>query len=239
MATNVFFNNFQNSQEQNLLENLIIEAIRIYGEDMFYVPRKLNNYDNLYTEDDQSSYEQAFMVEMYIKSVDGFSGDGSFMSKFGLEIRDQVVFSIAQRVFNDEIGYYTLAPRPKEGDLIYFPLNRKCFQIRYVNKQEFFYQLGALQTWELTCELFEYGNEVINTGIPEIDALATNYSTDILSWTIRDEQGDYVLTETGEYLVMEGYDLDNIMQGDNDIIEAEADEFIDFSDMDPFSEGPW
>lgn len=239
MATSVFFNNFQNSQEQNLIENLIIEAIRIYGEDMFYVPRKLNNYDNLYTEDDQSSYEQAFMVEMYIKSIDGFSGDGSFMSKFGLEIRDQVVFSIAQRVFNDEIGYYTLVPRPKEGDLIYFPLNRKCFQIRYVNKQEFFYQLGALQTWELTCELFEYGNEVINTGIPEIDALATNFSTDILSWTIQSEQGEYILTENNEYLVMEGYDLDQIMQGDNDIIEAEADEFIDFSDMDPFSEGPW
>jgi hypothetical protein len=237
MATNVFFNNFQNSQEQNLLENLIIEAIRIYGEDMFYVPRKLNNFDALYTEDDQSSYEQAFMVEMYIKSVDGFSGDGSFMSKFGLEIRDQVVFSIAQRVFNDEIGYYTLLPRPREGDLIYFPLNRKCFQIRYVNKQEFFYQLGALQTWELTCELFEYGNEVINTGIPEIDSLATNFSTDILSWTIVDENGDYLLTENNEYLVMEGYDLDQIMQGDNDIIQEASDQFIDFSDIDPFSEG--
>lgn len=237
MATNVFFNNFQNSQEQNLLENLIIEAIRIYGEDMFYIPRKLNNYDNLYTEDDQSSYEQAFMVELYIKSIDGFGGDGSFMSKFGLEIRDQIVFSIAQRVFNDEVGYYTTAPRPKEGDLIYFPLNKKCFQIRYVNKQEFFYQLGALQTWELTCELFEYANEKINTGIPEIDALATNYSTDILSWTITDEQGDQILTESGEYLVMEGYNIENIVQGDNDILEADADQFIDFSDIDPFSEG--
>lgn len=245
MATSVFFNNFQNSQEQQLLESLIIESIRIYGEDMFYVPRKLNNYDPLYTADDSSSYEQAFMVEMYIKSVDGFSGDGNFLSKFGLEIRDQVTFSIAQRVFNDEIGYYTTFTRPREGDLVYFPLNRKCFQIKFVNKQEFFYQLGALQTWELTCELFEYSNEVFNTGIPEIDAIQTFYSTDILDWAIKTEQGEYLLDEQGEYIVSEGYKLDQIAFGsENDQIQQGSenypigsDDFIDFSEKDPFSEG--
>ena len=138
MATNFFFNNFQSSQEQLLLENLIIESIRIYGQDMYYIPRKLNNYDNVYGADDQSSYENAYSIELYIKSVDGFSGDGDFMSKFGIEIRNQVVFSVAQRRFNEEIGDYTTQVRPNEGDLIYFPLNKKCFQIKYVNKFEIF-----------------------------------------------------------------------------------------------------
>jgi hypothetical protein len=238
MATNFYFNNFKQSQEQNLLENLIIEAIRIYGEDMYYIPRNINNLDQLYTADDQSSYTQTFMLEFYIKSVDGFSGDGNFMSKFGLEIRDQVVFSVAQKVFNQEIGSYTTLTRPREGDLIFFPLNNKCFQIKYVNKFEMFYQLGALQTWEMTCELFEYSNEVFNTGIPEIDAIQTNFSTNIIDYSVKDEQGQALLDEEGNYIVMEQYDLATIIgTGENDIIQQESDQFVDFTVQDPFSEG--
>jgi hypothetical protein len=238
MATNFFFNNFKSSQEQLLLENLIIEAIKIYGEDMYYMPRKLGNFDRLYTADDQSHYEQAFMVEIYIKSVDGFAGDGNFMSKFGLEIRDQVVFSIAQRIFNQEIGENTNLVRPNEGDLIYFPLNKKCFQIKYVNKFEMFYQLGALQTWEMTCELFEYSDEIINTGIPEIDVLQLTKSTNILDYAIRDEQGMPLKDEDNNYIVMEQYNLESITgTGVNDTIQEESDTFIDFTHMDPFSEG--
>lgn len=247
MATNFYFNNFQSSQEQLLLENLIIEAIKIYGEDMFYIPRKINNFDALYTEDDNSSYEQAFSLEFYIKSVDGFSGDGNFMSKFGLEIRDQIVFSVAQRVFSEEVGGYTTLVRPREGDLIYFPLNKKCFQIKYVNKQEMFYQLGALQTWEMTCELFEYSNETFNTGIPEIDAIQNKFSTDILDYAMKDQEGNFLTTENGEYIVSEAYNLESIVPGaENDIIqEGQANsafpigsnDFIDFSEKDPFSEG--
>lgn len=99
MATNFFFNNFQSSQEQLLLENLIIESIKIYGEDMYYLPRTINKKDELYGTDDISTYDSAVLVEMYIKNVDGFQGDGNFMSKFGLEIRDQVTFTIAKRRF--------------------------------------------------------------------------------------------------------------------------------------------
>jgi hypothetical protein len=202
------------------------------------MPRKLGNFDRLYTADDQSHYEQAFMVEIYIKSVDGFAGDGNFMSKFGLEIRDQVVFSIAQRIFNQEIGENTNLVRPNEGDLIYFPLNKKCFQIKYVNKFEMFYQLGALQTWEMTCELFEYSNEIINTGIPEIDILQLTKSTNILDYAIRDEQGMPLKDEDNNYIVMEQYNLESITgTGVNDTIQEESDTFIDFTHMDPFSEG--
>jgi hypothetical protein len=205
---------------------------------MWYMPRKLGNFDRLYTADDQSEYEQAFMIELYIKSVDGFAGDGNFMSKFGLEIRDQVVFSVAQRVFNQEIGVATNLVRPNEGDLIYFPLNKKCFQIKYTNKFEMFYQLGALQTWEMTCELFEYSNEIINTGIPEIDSLQLNQSTNILDYAIRDEQNMPLKDEANNFLIAERFNQESIVgTGENNVIQTEAEGFIDFSHMDPFAEG--
>lgn len=240
MATNFFFNNFQASQEQLLLENLIIESIKIYGQDMYYIPRKLNKYDDVYGADDQSSYEAAYPMEMYIKSVDGFTGDGEFMSKFGIEIRNQVIFSMAQRVFNEEVGEFTTQVRPNEGDLIFFPLNQKCFQIKYVNKFEMFYQLGALQTWEVTCELFEYSGELLNTGIPEIDILQKKYSTNILDWGIltQDLPPSYILDEDGDYLILEGSSLNDLVPAsDNEEIQKESDLFIDFSSMDPFSDG--
>lgn len=205
---------------------------------MYYIPRKLNNYDAVYGADDQSSYELAYPIEIYIKSVDGFSGDGNFMSKFGIEIRDQVIFSVAQRVFNNEIGSLNNQLRPNEGDLIFFPLNKKCFQIKYVNKFEMFYQLGALQTWEMTCELFEYSGETLNTGIPEIDSLQIKFGTNILSWRIYNEAGETLITEDDEYLVQEGSSINDLIpSADNDEIQRESDLFVDFTARDPFSEG--
>jgi len=175
---------------------------------------------------------------MYIKSVDGFSGDGNFMSKFGIEIRDQVIFSMAQRIFNQEVGTYTTQVRPNEGDLIYFPLNKKCFQIKYVNKFEMFYQLGALQTWEVTCELFEYSGETMNTGIPEIDILQTKFDINQYSWTIQTELGEYIVTEDSDLIVLEDSSPnDLIAAAENDEIQTESDQFVNFSAIDPFSEG--
>ena len=238
MATNFFFNNFRSSQEQYLLENLIIESIKIYGEDMIYMPRNIGKLDQLYNEDDHSFYQQTYGIEMYIKSVDGFSGDGNFMSKFGLEIRDQVVFSMAQRVFNDEVGNYTAQVRPNEGDLIYFPLNNKCFQIKFVNKFEMFYQLGGLQTWEVTCELFEYSNEIFNTGIPEIDRMQTKLSTNILDYALKSENNLFLQNEDGDFITNEKYNLNVILGTEtNEIFDIEPADFIDFSQTDPFSEG--
>jgi hypothetical protein len=238
MATNFFFNNFQSSQEQLLLENLIIESIKVYGEDMYYLPRTLNNYDEVYGADDQSSYDTAYMVEMYIKSIDGFSGDGNFLSKFGLEIRDRVIFSVAQRIFSEEVGMHSNQVRPNEGDLIYFPLNAKCFQIKYVNKQEMFYQLGALQTWEVTCELFEYSGEKINTGIAEIDILQTKFDTNQYTFGIRsDNDGSIIADEEGNILILEGSSMDDLIPAaENDEIQRESDLFVDFTAYDPFSE---
>jgi len=244
VATNFYFKSLENTGEQNLLEDLIIEAIQIYGEDMYYIPRKITNYDKLYTADDQSVYDQTYLVEMYIKSVDGFSGDGNFMSKFGVEIRDQVVFSIAQRVFNQEIGIYTGAPRPNEGDLIYFPLNKKCFQVKYVNKFEMFYQLGGLQTWEMTCELFEYSNEIINTGIAEIDRTQKQLSTNVLDYSLMDEFFNYLTDEDDNYLVTDSWNIEiidpasdnnTLVNGSNNFPTGSSS-FIDFSQQNPFAE---
>lgn len=238
MATNFFFNNFRSSQEQLLLENLIIESIKIYGQDMIYIPRNIGNLDQLYTADDSSYYDKSYEIEMYIKSIDGFSGDGNFLSKFGLEIRDQVIFSVAQRVFNDEIGNYTAQIRPNEGDLIFFPLNKKCFQIKFVNKFEMFYQLGALQTWELTCELFEYSGERFNTGIPEIDSIQKRLSLNELDYTLMTEDGKYLMTEDGDYITSESYSISNALgTGTNEVFNTDASDIIDFSQIDPFSEG--
>ena len=239
MSTNFFVNNFKSSMEQQLIEDLIIESIKFYGQDMYYIPRKLNNYDSVYGADDQSSYEQAIPIEIYIKSVNGFSGDNTFFSKFaGIEIRDQVIFSLARRRFDEEVGVITTQVRPNEGDLVYFPLNNKCFQIKYVNKYEMFYQLGALQTWEMTCELFEYSNEVFNTGIQEIDSIQKKYDTNQLDWLLKDEFGNAILNEDGSYFVLEGSDLSKLLPAsDNDEIQKESDMFVDFSANDHFSEG--
>lgn len=228
--------------EQRLLEDLIVESIKIYGEDMYYVPRVLNNKDELYGADDQSSYDEAILVELYIKNVDGFGGDGNFMSKFGLEIRDQVTFTIAKRVFDEEVGAQRDFLRPREGDCIYFPLNNKIFQIKYVDNKPIYYQLGALQVYDLTCELFEYAGESFNTGIPQIDSIQTNLSLDLFDYGIQTEtygltDGFMLATEDGDLIANESFNIETIdPTADNDNIELEALNFMDFTERDPFSE---
>jgi neck protein len=236
--TSFFMNNFKSSQEQTLLSNLIAESISFMGEDVYYIPRQINDPDKLYTADDQSSYTDSYLMAMYVESIDGFQGDGSFMSKFGLEIRDQVTFSVSIDVFDRQVGSQNGQLRPNEGDLIYFPLNSKCFQIKYADKFEMFYALGTVYTWKMTCELFAYSDELLDTGIPGVDNLQLNYSTNALDWSITDEDGNELVDETDDenYLVVEGYDLTEILgTGTGEDIQTEADTFIDFSTENPFS----
>jgi hypothetical protein len=238
VATSVYFNNFQSSMEQRLLEDLIAESIRIYGHDIFYVPRRLGDKDEIYGEDDISYFDRAYFVEMYINSVDGFTGDGQFFSRFGLEIRNQVTFTVAQRIFSQEVASLEdNMPRPREGDLIFFPLNDKCFQIKFVTDKPYFYQLGALQTYEMTCELFEYSNERFMTGNPDIDKLQKEYSINILDYAIKTEDDEHLFDEDGNYLVTEKYDLERIdPNNDNQFIQQESDDILDWSQQDPFSQ---
>lgn len=177
MATNFYFSNFSNSMEQSLIEDLIVESIRMYGVDVWYIPRNVVAKDDIMNEDDLSTFTEAHMLEMYIKNVDGFEGEGDFLSKFGLQIRDSMTLTVAIRSFNQEVGAYTEQTRPKEGDLIYFPLNHKVFEVMHVEHEAIFYQLGKLQTYDLRCELFEYSNERFSTGVPEIDSIFEPLST--------------------------------------------------------------
>lgn len=239
MSTNPYFAPYTSSLDQRLYEDLTVEAIKMYGHDVYYIPRTLNNYDPVYGEDDISSYENAYPIEMYIKSVNGFEGDGVFYSKIaGLEIRDQVVFTVARRTFDAEVKHYNNQVRPNEGDLIYFTMNQRLFQIKFVNKYEIFYQTGTLLTRELTCELFEYSGEDINTGIDVIDNISNNLNTNAYNWGILTEGSDYITDESGNVLILEGAAVSDLIPGDDsDEIQDESDDFIDFTQVDPFSEG--
>ena len=201
MATNPHFQHFDATNEQYLVQDLIIESIKIYGHDVYYMPRTLVNEDTLYSEDTISAFNDAYVVEMYIKNVDGFEGEGDFMSRFGLEIRDQITFSVAQRTFKNLLLDSTY-DRPKEGDIIYFPLTKKVFEIRFVEHESVFYQTGALQTYDLVCELFQYEDQAIDTGIDDIDKIEReeSYSIDVV---LDSGTGTYSTGET----VYQGTDL--------------------------------
>jgi hypothetical protein len=244
MATNVFFNNFQSSQEQLLIENLIIESIKIYGHDVYYLPKTLVAKDTIYNEDTLSEFKSAHFIDMYIKNVDGFAGDGDFISKFGLEIKDRVTFSVARRTFNDDVGSEIEINRPREGDLIYFPLNRKVFEIKFVEHEAIFYQLGALQMYDIICELYEYSNEKFETGIADIDNLFIDLdesgvmiSTALSNFALQTEDSNPydILDESGYLLVDEQFES-FLEDGDGSEIQEESDQFIDFSEIDPFAE---
>ena len=194
MATNPHFQHFDATNEQYLVQDLIIESIKIYRHDVYYRPRTLVNEDTLYSEDTISAFNDAYVVEMYIKNVDGFEGEGDFMSRFGLEIRDQITFSVAQRTFKNLLLDSTY-DRPKEGDIIYFPLTKKVFEIRFVEHESVFYQTGALQTYDLVCELFQYEDQAIDTGIEDIDKIEReeSYSIDVV---LDSGTGTYTTGET-------------------------------------------
>jgi hypothetical protein len=216
VATNFYFSNFTNSGEQRLIEDLIIESIRIFGIDVWYMKRNYGALDDLLNEDDLPTYNKAFLVEMYVKNVEGFEGDGDFLSKFGLQIRDSMTLTMSMRKFTEDVGLYNEEVRPLEGDLIYFPLNRKIFQIKHVEHEAIFYQMGSLQTYDFRVELYEYSNEVFNTGIEEIDTWLDKYKT------------------TANNTIAGIESIDPI--ADNLTIETEADAILDFSESNPFGE---
>lgn len=239
MATSSFFNIIFAANEQNVLDSLIVESIKQYGVDMIYLPRHNEDYDPLYGSSDIVKFSDSYEIEMYIKSVDGFSGDGNFMSKFGLEIRDQIQFVVAKTSFDFYVKSFSGLIRPREGDLIYFPLNDKCFEIKYADNKPTFYQLGTLQTYNLTCELYEYSSEVFETGIPEIDRLQLKYSQNIYDNALMTEDDFMLTTEDNDIIEIDAVfvtdGLQHIPNDDTDIIQNEADKFILFTEKNPFS----
>lgn len=217
MATNPYFTNYSYANEQGLVDDLVIESIKMYGLDMVYLTRSLQGVDAILNEDDISIFDTAYDFELYVKSVDGFEGEGDFLSRFGLQIRDSAVFTVAIRTFEKYVtAIDATQTRPNEGDLLYLPLNNKFFKIMHVEHESVFYQTGALQVYDLKCELFEYSNERFQTGRTVIDTFFDNYKTDQIS-------------------TLEGLSAKDPIAKNFDF-EDIADDIVDFTELDPFSE---
>tara|TARA_B100001989_G_scaffold237219_1_gene199713 strand:+ start:3799 stop:4659 length:861 start_codon:yes stop_codon:yes gene_type:complete len=282
MATNKYFNNFSFAREQDLVEDLTIEAIKIYGHNVKYLPKTISGIDHLFGEDKLLKYETAADVEMYIKNVEGFEGEGEFMSKFGVQLNDQLTLTVARKRFDQirteklstEVGYNYLqesantdAPsrqfltgnshtdsiiletgttgvnnysitseRPQEGDLVFFPLVNKIFEIKYVEHEDIFYQTGRLQSYDLRCELFKYSSEQIRTGNTDIDSIETAGTLDTLLYQLLLEDGDKLLEEEGDSLVQEYQLFTQDAGANNSFFQSEGESIIDFSERNPFSE---
>jgi len=168
MPRNVYFSQAVKS-EQNLYEDLIVESLKIYGQDVYYIPRTLVNRDNILNEDPSSKFDDAYLIEAYIENVDSFEGSGDLYSKFGLEIQDEATFIISRKIWNQYIGFNEDSTKPREGDLLFLPMTNAFFEITFVEHEQPFYQLSNLPVYKLSCAKFEYSDEEFETGISEID----------------------------------------------------------------------
>ena len=234
MARNRFFNQYTPvKQEQNLVEDLIIESIKIYGIDGYYLPRTHVNLDKIYGEDASMLFDDALEMELYVKSFDGFAGQEDFLSKFGLQIDESVTFVISQKRFtqslktsiiteysynmltedgdellsnrNDVSEYdYDAIVRPREGDMIWIPMFSSMYEIKFTQNIENFFQLGKLYTYELRCDRIEYSSERINTDITEIDEIEDQYSLSTANnEKLLDEDNFLFLLEDGTFIINE------------------------------------
>lgn len=193
MATNVYFNNFPYSQitsEQQLVEDLVIESMQIYGMDVYYLPRESrDSVDYLYGEDTLKTYKKAYALEMYLENVSGMDGEQDFISKFGLEVRDEITMLVSRRRFKYSTKAMNLE-RPREGDLVYLPMMQNFFEITYVeheNDQAMYYTLGRgrggnVYLYALKLKQFVFSEEVVSTGVSEIDnAIRDSYQRTLLN----------------------------------------------------------
>ena len=284
---NSYFNNFTYGREQHLLESLVIESIKQYGYNIYYIPRTIVRDDPLFGEDTLSMFEQAAELEVYIKNVEGFEGDGDFLSKFNLEIRDSITFVLSRKRFDQaksekissengynllqegaatktpsrqflstayegfsflledatSLGYSITSNRPLEGDVIYFALTKKFFEIKFVKHDAIFHQLGRLQSYELRCELFEYSSERFETGISEIDDMPDTQSADVLDQEILMEgtPAFNILNENGGSIMIEYRLEDNLPTANNEYLSSSPNDpifsssgVLDFSEGNPF-----
>lgn len=214
MTTNPYFGQYSYANTQGLMDDLSVEMIQIAGIDVAYMPRRLTNEDALFNEDDLPLFDTIYPIEVYVKDVEGFQGQGDFLSKFGLQIDDTVTFSLNKSRFTTEIGTPENISRPYEGDLIYFPFNQKVFKISHVEHESIFYQFGQILVFDLRCDLFKFSNERFQTGNTTIDTLFSSYVTTTNSAIANIDSVDLI--------------------SDNSPIETYADGILDFTPNNPF-----
>ena len=255
MPTNVYFSTGTTS-EQKLYEDLIIEQLKIYGQDVYYLPRKIANKDTIFGEDPASSFDDSYIIEMYVDNTDGYMGEQEIIKKFGLELRDDIKFTVSKLrwetlVSNNSDLQNTL--RPNEGDLVYFPTTKAFFEIQFVEHEQPFYQQSALPVYKLSCTKWEYSSERIDTGITEIDATEDALSTDTMNFqfsletgtsasgaiTLESDIGDnnYLINESFTMATQQPVDQGKAFEtaaGTN--TSSTEDDILDFSERNPFGE---
>ena len=258
MPVNHYFqggNGIGSDAEKRLYENLIIEGLKIYGQDVYYLPRTLVNRDLILGEDVASKFNAAYLAEMYMETTEGFAGQQEIINKFGLEIREDTTFMVSKRRWLDLVddpATLIVSGRPNEGDIIYMPLMNSFFEIQFVEDQEPFFQLGQLPVYKLRCTRFEYSSERLDTGVSEIDAAEDKYSLDQLAhqMSLENEDGALLLEADGadssaNYLLMETYNIQSQSPyADNNDLDQQAgfdtsstaDDILDFTERNPFGE---
>ena len=279
MARNTYFSQ-GSTAEQHLYEDMIIEALAIYGQEVYYIPRIVVSEDDLLNEDIESKFDDAYLIEMYVENVDSFEGEGSILSKFGVQLRDSATLIAAKRTW-EKVTFGTGLTRPNEGDLIYFAITKTLMEITFVEHEQPFYQLNNLPVYKMTIEAFEYGHEAIDTGIEEIDKIELDNAARAV-FTLTGVSGTFQVGEavsaadltTGEIAAWDSstsklsvvglssnFTVDDVLTGgtsaatgtissidtlnaaddsdpyaDNDVFEDLNDNYIDFSEINPFGE---
>ena len=178
MAVNLYFKPNVKS-EQNLYENLVLESIKIHGQEVYYIPRDIVNENKIFGDDVPSRFNSSYKVEMFIDNIEGFDGEGDLFTKFGVEIRDEATFVVARRRWRDTVKRYDneiSGDRPREGDLIYLPMSKTMFEIRHVEHEQPFYQLNNVPVFRLRATTFEYSDEDLDTGVDAIDSIEKDYA---------------------------------------------------------------
>ena len=258
MAINHHFqggNGIGNQNEKNLYEDLIIEGLKIYGHDVYYLPRTLVNQDLILGEDTLSKFDDSYLIEMYVETTEGLAGEQELINKFGLEIREETTFMLSKRRWNDAVdSYHTMIKegRPNEGDIIYYPLLNKFFEISFVVDQEPFFQLGNLPVYKLRARTWEYSSEKLDTGVADIDSAEDQFSLDQLAhqFMLEDGTGSLQLENdsvdgTKNYFINEEYNIQTqSTYADNLDLDAQAgfntedtsDDILDFTERNPFGE---
>lgn len=205
MARNIYFSDKVRS-EQNLYENIIIESLKMFGQDVYYLPRTIVNENRVFGEDVPSKFSNSYKIEMYIENTEGFEGEGDLFSKFGVEIRDEATFIVARKRWNTTVGRVDNqieGARPREGDLIFLPLSNSLFEVMHVEHEQPFYQLSNLPTFKMRCQLFEYSGEDLDTDLASIDGIEQNnaYEFDMVLSGI---SGTFEVGERVEQTLLDG-----------------------------------
>jgi len=244
MPTNTYFST-GTTQEQNLYEDLIIEQLKIYGQDVYYLPRKIANKDSIFGEDPASSFEDSYIIEMYVDNSDGYMGEQEIIKKFGLELRDDITFVVSklrwETLISNNANLQTTL-RPNEGDLVYFPTTNAFFEIQFVEHEAPFYQQSALPIYTLACTRWEYSSERIDTGITTIDSTEDDLSTDTMQFqfALENETGSFVLESSVgaiDYFVNESFTMATQQPVDSgQTFDSYIDDILDFSERNPFGE---